>query len=274
MKARQKLIWLGLKRPAKNRSNVAGIIDLLKENVGDFGVFQTETGNQTSFSEFKTYLKNEGLTQDQVDRFVDKINNNFTDEDSSGTTWDEWEDFILNTADNYQDVKSRFGNSSYISTELESEDGSPAAGIRVFENKGVTSEGYSVPAGSVEIFGREIHYSKSGTTKSDAGSGSTGGEATFTVSNITTDDADNELNVYQTVTISADVTNNGSYEEFYTATLTEDDTSIDNEYLRIAGGATETVSFKVAKAEYACHDYRIGNSSSVYICWTPTGVTY
>lgn len=269
MKPRQKLIWLGLKRPSKNQSSISETVGELKKHVGDYDTFQDGVSNQSGYSGFKTYLKNQGFTQQQADDFVSKAQDTFSDTDGSGTTWDEFQDYVVNKTDSYQGLKSKFPNTSTLTSELETDEGVPAAGLRVFENSGVTKDGVSAPAGAVEVFGQEVHFSQTGTTKSKTGSGSTGSDPTFTVSNISTDDDDDIVLPGQSVTISADVTNNGDYQEFFVASLLEDDTAIDNKSFTISSGSTKSVSFTVSKDEYVCHDYKINSSSAVKVCWTP-----
>lgn len=284
VKEKEKLIWLGVKRPSQTQSSAEGEIEKLRDNVGDYSTFQNELdaydldGDGTdedisSFSDFKTYLKDYTFSQQGADDFVTKIQNNFEDTDADGSKYDDFESFVQNDSDSYSELKSAFDSQSSFGTELETEDGQQAAGVRTFENDGVTYDGISVPAGSVEMFGREVHFSQSGTTKSGDGSGSTGGDSVFTVDNFQTDDSDDVVDIYQTITFSADITNNGSYHEFFVASLTEDGDTLNNKNLKIAPGSTRTVEFDVTKDEYFCADYKINTAGPITACWAPSGIT-
>lgn len=269
VKQKEKLIWLGLKRASSTKSGADSAIERINQNVGDYSTFQSDLDNVTSESEFNTYLQNNGFDQSQADNFITKVNNNFTDEDSSGSSFDEFKSFVQNDSETYSELKSAFDSQTSFGSELETADGQQAAGVRTFENTGVTYDGISVPAGSVEVFGREVHFSQSESVKSGDGSGSTGGDSVFTVNNFQTDDSDDVVYIYESITLSADITNNGSYYEFFVASLTEDGNTIQSKNFKIAPGTTRTVEFTVTKEEYFCGDYKINTAGPITVCWIP-----
>lgn len=280
LKAKDKLLWLGLKRAAQSLSDIKAEIDRLRNTVGDFTTFQDALQNGydldgdgtkeaiDSYADFKTYLKDNGWTQSEVDKFVEKIKNNYTDDDNSGSTFDEFKDYVLNDADSYTDIKNTFNSSTTLGSDTQSQDGGKVAGISFYENPGVTKDGISVPAGATEVFGTEIHFSKSAPPASSV----EGDGSNFSVSNISTDDSDNVVNVYSSITISADVSNSSGQVQFFSANLKEDGETVQSNTIQIDPNSTKTVSFTVSKTEYVCHDYAINSSGTVTVCWAPSGL--
>lgn len=280
LKAKDKLLWLGMKRAAQSLSDVKEEMEKLRNTVGEYTTFQDALQNGydldgdgtkeaiDSFSDFKTYLKDNGWTQSEADSFVEKIKNSYTDEDSDGTVFDEFKDYVLNEAESYTEVKNSFNSNTTVSGDTETDDGTKVAGIKFYENGGVTRDGVQVPEGATEVFGTEIHFSKSNPpTQEDSDDSDL-----FNVSNIRTDDSDNVVTVYQDITISADIENTGSYVEFFAASLKEDGEGIKTKTFKIGPGSTKTVDFTLSKSEYVCHDYQINTSGTITVCWAPEGL--
>lgn len=283
VKEKEKLVWLGIKRASQQQSEVTKEIEKLKKNVGDYDTFQAHLdaydldGDSTdedisNFSQFKTYLQDHGFSADEADTFIEKIKNNFEDVGGDGSKYDDFEDFVQNDSDTYTELKSAFNSQPSYASELETPDGEPAAGVRTFDRDGVSYDGVTVPAGGIEMWGVEVHFSETEVVKSNTGSGSTGSGSTFSVSNFQTDDADDEVELNQSLTFSADITNNGDYTEFYVATLTEDGTAIRSENMQIGPGNTKTVEFTVTKDEYLCADYKIDTAGPITACWIPSNL--
>lgn len=281
LKSKEKLLWLGLSRAAQSLSEVKEEIEKTQNTVGDFSTFQDHLQNGydwdndstkesiDNFTDFRNYLEQGfGWTSTEVDRYIEKIRNNFTDDDSSGSVFDEFKSYVLNTATSYQDIVNEFGTQNVMGSEVENEDGGKAAGIKFYENAGVTQDGISVPQGSTEVFGKEIHFSQTGTVKQE----DSGSSSLFTVDNFQTDDSDDVVTVGQTVTFSADITSNSSYVEYFAASLTENGDSVDTKTFNIAPGNTRTVSFTVTKNEYVCNDYKINSAGPITVCWVPAGL--
>lgn len=260
----EKLIWMGIKRPSQTASEVQTEINLLESGVGDYDAFQTGVSNQSSYSEFKTYLTNNGFTSDQADDFISKVKNNFTDEDSSGTSWDEFQDFVVNQTDSYEEFMTGFGSLNTIGSEQTTQDGDKIAGIRFFESDGITKDGIAAPLGSVEVFGKEVHFSETGNVSSSVDP--------VTFSNIQSDATDDVGTIGDTITISADVSNPNSTSQDIIVTFSEDGSHLDDKVITIGGNSTVTVSFTVTKSEAQCHDYSIGSSSELTVCWAPSGI--
>jgi len=271
----KKLIWAGLKRAQSDQSAVVGELNRIKSNIEwstyvahhdayDLDGDGTDE-NISNFSQFKTYLENEhGFSTDEAQAYVDKIKNSFTDDNSSGSVYDEYEDYVENQANSYDELKNKFGTVTAMTTEQQTETGEPVAGIRVHDTAGVSYAGVSVEAGTTEIFGRRIEISQQDPPRAEDGS--------INYSNLTTSDSDNVVTVYETIKISADVQNTNSGDRRVTVTLTEDGSVHAEKTVDIDAGSTRTVSFNVSKREYVCHDYAIADLSAVTVCWVPSGL--
>lgn len=223
---REKEIWAGLRRPGSGvRSEVSDELERLRRNL-DWSVYQSDTtgATVTDYAGHSTYLQNNAsFTAQQADALNNKIQNNLTDTDSSGTTWDEYEDHVSSSA-SWEEWANLFGNHREFSGD--------SAGVRVFEQAGRTYNNIQAPAGSVELFGVEVFVSKHEAPS---------GQSQFAYANLAVSNTTPEPGV--TITITADVTNNGSETGFANPVLTEDGRVVDTDNVKVASGATETVSF-------------------------------
>lgn len=270
-------VWAGLKRAVSDFSTVKEEMDKLETTIGSFSTFQSDLDaydldgdgtdeDITSFSEFQTYLEDNGWTTDEAVAFIDKIKSNFTDDNNSGTVYDEFENYVENQAGSYEELKNAFSSETTLSSDTQTSGSGdvPAAGIRTFDQQGITKAGVTAPAGSTEVYGREIHFSQSDAVQADADD--------VSYSNLRTDDADNVVNIYQSITISADISNPNGFDVSVTASLTEDGSAINSKTLTIPASGSATVDFSVTKDEYVCADYSIGGLSPVTVCWVPQGL--
>lgn len=269
---RQKLIWLGFKRATSSSSVVAEEVRKLKTHVGKFSAYQSDIDGSSiaSYSDHKSYLTGLGdgtvFSSTEADTFNQKIKDAFTDEDSSGTTWDEYDNFVVNEATGWPEYKAAFPTSNEFSSSTQTEEGTSAAGIRFFEESGVTKDDVQVPKGATEIYGKEVHFSQTGTTQPDP--------EPLTFDNLQTDDDDNIVNHNETVDISIDGSNPNGFEVTATITLTEDGDAHKSQTITFDANSTKTITFTVKKDHSQCYDYSIGRySGEVTICWTPPGIT-
>lgn len=273
-----KLAWLGMSNPSSKKSVIAKELELLKENFNSYQDFADSLDaydldndgtdeDADSFDDFKVILADNGFSNDEPSVFVDKIKKNFDDQDSSGTVYDEFEDYVQNKSSSYEELSIRFDRNNTLSSDNLTEGGEEAAGIRAFSKPGVTFDGVEVPEGAVEIFGREIHFSQQ-----DAAQRKDESTDIFNVGNIRTDEADDSSTVSAPIEISADVTNNSSSSQFFQATLNEDGTAVQSQMLEIPANSVQTVNFSVNKDEITCHEYKINSSGTVEACWVPAGL--
>jgi len=251
------LVWLGVKEPQTNLSEVKADIDRLKDSVGAWTKFQNLVSNSADYSELEQNLLNEGFPSDKVDAFIDKIKDQYS-------SYSSFQDDVVNTLTSYTEFQAQFGNQQGLTGARLTEDGEPVAGIRVHDESGTSFAGVSVPAGTAEIFGRRVEFSQQDASVDPSG---------LTYSSQSTDDSDNVLNVGQNVTISADVSNPNGFGVDATVPLTADGTVIDQQNIRLGANATQTVSFTVSRSGYVCLDLAIGTLTPVTVCWTPTKLT-
>jgi hypothetical protein len=154
--SKERLRWLGLSEAAQSLSNVQTETNILEENLSDYATFKDHLNNGfdydndsnvevlDSFGDFNSYLQQQGFSSSEADNFITKIQQNFTDEDSSGSVFDEFKTFALDQS-SFEQLKSGFGSSSQLTSELETEGGEAVAGIKFHESGGVTRAGISVP---------------------------------------------------------------------------------------------------------------------------------
>jgi hypothetical protein len=275
LKAKQKLQWLGLSEAAQSLSEIQAELDLLKSNLPDYETFQDHLENGydidndgdkesiNDFASFNSYLQELGFSSEEANSFIEKIKQNFTDEDSSGSVFDEFKSYALDESQSFSALETGFGSSTQITGTSETEQGVAASGIKFHESGGVTRAGVSVPAGSTEIYGREIHFSQS-APPSDEDTGSGGG---ISYSNISSDPIAPLIG--EAVEISADVTNNYSTEASLAVDFKEDGVTINDKSVTIGAGSTNTISFVISKNEYVTRDYSIGGSDTVSVTWIP-----
>jgi len=274
----KKLVWAGLKRAQQDTSEVVGEFNKLRNEVGEYDVFKSDLdaydldGDGTdedisSYTNFKTYLTDNGFSSSEADAFIDKIRANFEDEDSSGTSWDEFEDFA-ESQESYTELKNGFGTQVSLTTGEETPDGEPTGGIRVLEGGGITYGGVSTSVTTTEIFGRRIELSQASAGRDESGS--------INYSNIRVTDGDdkasNVATVNTTMTIAADIENTNADTRNITATLTFDGSVRASKTLLVNGGSTRTVSFEVRDGDYTCYEAKIGDAGPLSVCWAPAAL--
>lgn len=278
LSSKKKLQWLALSNAVKSLSSVQDEIELLKEIFPVFSIFQNhlEKGfdynndgnkeNLDSYEDFDNYLaegsNSIGFSESEADAFIEKIKQNFTDEDESGSSFDEFKDFIINDIDSFEEIKSAFDTNTSFEGNRTISNGKSAAGVRFHETKGATRNGVPVPAGTTEIYGNEIHFSQSNEPSDEEDTG------TISFDNISA--TDNLPIMSQVVTISADIINTKDEDETVAATFIEDGTKIDTKTVRVRANSSQSVSFDVVYNNIESHEYRIKNTESVNIRWQTT----
>lgn len=265
----KKQVWAGLRRAQQDESVVVGEFNRLANNVGDYSTFKSDLdsydGGIDDFTDLKAYLTDGSkgdFSSDEADAFIDKIQNSFTDEDSSGSVYDEFED-AAESASSYDELKNEFGTA--VSLEYgETADGESVAGIRVLEGGGVTHAGVSTNVTTTEVFGRRIEFSQSNAARAEDGQ--------INFSNLRTDDADNVVPVGATITISVDVQNTNSGGRSVSVALTLDGSVEKEKTVNVPGGTTVTVDFDVREDEYVCYDVAVADLSPITVCWAPSEI--
>lgn len=232
---KEKEVWAGVRRPATASTNEAEAdADKIGSSV-DWSTYQSDvtTSTITSYSEHETYLvNNAGYTADNATRLTSKIKSALTDDDSSGTTWDEYEDYVASVT-SWEEWPNLFStNVSFTSEETDTDTGEAVAGIRVFSSPGVTFDGVSVPEGTTEIWGTQVHFSQSGSVDTSSTS--------FLYSNLSVSPTD--PNKGDPVDITCDITNGGA-QGSETVYLKENGSVVASKEVTIGSGSTKTVTF-------------------------------
>jgi len=248
----QKKVWAGLKRPSTDVSEVKEDIDSLKANDITWSDFVDGANNSADYTEFKTFLTNNGLTSIEADNLISKIQGQYADYSS----------FVgdLSNYSSYQEWKSAFNSQTVIGGSGGQES---TAGVKVYKEAGVGANGQSIPKDGIEVKGVEVHFSEAAPSS---------GEPIFNVTNFRTDDPDNVVTVYADITISVDVENTSSIPGEKTLTLTEDGNAIRSTTEYLFANSSTTVSFTLSKNEYVCHDYAINGIGNETVCWAPAGL--
>ncbi len=264
LKPKQKLKALGLKLPESQENPLKTEFDKLESAVEDlsngFPEFQNDVGNQTSFSEFETYLTDTlGLSADVSASLRSKFEAKYGDfstfqtELDSFITFDEW----LNSF--------KWGDT--IGGETTSDGVESNQGIRFHSEEGVTKEDVQVPAGTVEIFGPEIHFSQTGATADEEEDKS----SLFSYSNETL--SDSSIFLDESATFSVDLTNNGSYQERFLPVLVVDgEKEKEGDLIKIGPGNTRTIAFEFFPPDTGDFDLRINKSATRTITVNNSGL--
>lgn len=251
-------VWLGFEQPSTGASDASGLISKLESNIGEFGTYQSGIADLTSHADHESYLQNNGFSAEDATATTDRIKQAFSDDDSSGSVWDEYNDYVQNDAESYLDLENRFGKTQVWGSNVEAGDGTAAAGIKVYENAGVSKAGIQVPQGAVEIFGREVHFSQSDAAKGDPGD--------INWSNLRTVES-TPVDVGESVTIQADGSNSTGQDLSVTVQLVQQGSVIDSQDVTIDDGETKTVEFVVVKDRQVCYNYTIGGLPEITVCW-------
>jgi len=206
----KKLVWLGFKNPQQDVNQAGTDLQKLKDNVGDFGTFQDQLDaydldgdgsdeDISDFTQFKTYLEDNGFTSLEADSFIQKIKNSFEDADEDGSKYGDFETYVQDTATSYEELQSQFGSTSGMTGETETADGEKVTGIIFHEEVGVSKDGVNVPPGTTEIIGNRIEFSQTDQIET--------GEPLMSYSNLQV--SETTPYTYETITISADLENIG-----------------------------------------------------------------
>lgn len=251
----QKLVMLGLRSPNNQDTAQSTTINEFQTNIAsEWATFQEnfEDANLTSWSEFETWLTNNGVD-------ADTAANIRTDLESKYPTFGDYKDVVLNGT-SWEDYQTNFKAGSGLRSTLTTEDGQSAAGIQVYEEGGVGRAGQSIPAGGVEVYGTEVHFSQSAATGGTQTPPEDESDTPITYSNLTISET---LPVAgETITISADVTNNTNFPGIgVVAELIVDDSVVDTKTVEVPANSTTSVSFQRSFDIYTSNEVQIGDTT-------------
>jgi hypothetical protein len=239
---------LGLKLPNTQANPLRDLWNTL-EDVEDFSDFESKINNISSFAEFEDYLINDlGYTAEDAEDFRLQVEQKYS-------SFSDFQTFIVDEADSYEDWENSLSWGETVGGNTTDEDGRLVAGFRFHDSAGVTKDGVSVPAGSTEVFGNEVHFSQSGASRSsDDSTSDTGDGDLFSFSNLTGDEVGVRA---QTLTYTVDLTSNSDYQENFLPVL-----KVDGEVVRegdlISIGANSTRSISLSTAFSTEGTYEVG----------------
>lgn len=270
----KKLVWLGFKNPQQDVNQAGTDIQKLKDNVGDWSTFQGHLdaydldGDGTDedisdYTQFQTYLEDNGFTSLEAQAFIDKIKNAWSDEDSSGSSYDEFEAWVENTGTSYEQFQSQFGTTAGLTGEEETSEGEKVTGVIFHDEQGVSKAGVNLPPGTVEIFGNRVEFSQTEDIET--------GEPLMSYSNL---NIDNQTpSKYETITITADLKNIGDVSgDAYPQLKIDGSVEKAQGPIFLLNGESTTVSFTYFFTELVSVDVSIADLDPLTVSVIPEGL--
>mgnify|MGYP006285738001 CR=1 FL=1 len=278
----QKLIWLGLNNIAGQEQAWKQALDSLK-SLYDFDEIKDKFQNDwDSFSDYASDVNADNRTGDGgIDEYqtwenklvsvyteVDNVKNPTTEEKEEA--WSEHEAKFLSEYEDYSDFENEFSTSMAITGTRRTSDGDTAAGVRIHDSPGRTKDGFTVPEGTVEVFGGEIHFSQTGKQRSGAGEGGTTSPTivyrNLSVSNLTPD-------IGESITVTAEVKNEGESHTSVVVAYKEDDEVVQEKSRFLRAKQVQEVEFTASKDEQQSVEVSVGDTESKTVVWIPPGIT-
>jgi len=249
----EKLRALGLKSPDSSNNPYESLFDQI-EAAKDYSTFSSDVNSQSSFSEFETYLTDTiGMSADDASRFRARIEQkyaSFSDLQSA-----------FSSSSSYEEWRGTFSWGTTIAGDTTDGDG-PTSGIRVHGEDGLSYNNEQVGKGTVEIFGPRVEFSET-SAPIDA-------STDFTVANLTV--SNTTPTRYETIQISADITNNSGYGTTFTAKLLEDSSVVQSQTVELDPSETQEVTFDRTYTELVSVEVQINNSATETVVVIPSGL--
>jgi len=251
---KEKLKALGVSAPAVQNNPFLTEFGAI-EDYG-FSQFVTDVQGQASFAEFETYLQNTvGLSASDAEQFRKRMEQKYA-------SFSDFQNALSGFSNEDEWINSFSWGTTIAGDTTEADGQTLGGGIRVHAEAGVSYDGVSVPAGSVEIFGSEIHTSQSGASSTK--------QSAFTTTNLTISDTTPDL--FEEITIGADVTNNNGYNDRATAKLIEDGEVVDSKSFLVGANSTRSISFTRQYTELVSVEVRINDTPTQDVIVVPTGL--
>ena len=233
----QKLVKLGLRSPNQTQSAGGEVLEKFKNKISElFDKFQEkfEDANLGSFGEFETWLVDNGFDSTTAKNIRNKFEEKYS-------TFSDFKTKVIDDFESWGDFENAFASNTGLRSDRSNEDGLAAAGVKVYEESGVGRSGQSIPAGGVEIYGKEIHFSQTESVKKTKEE-SSGGKDPIVWDNLRVEP--NGLQTGDTIKVEADVTNNTGFVGNIVAELIVDGVVQMKKTRELRGNTTITVSFK------------------------------
>lgn len=220
---KSKLVWLGLARSEKDLSSINEEIKRLRETFDSVEDFKDQV-DVDSYPDFEDELQNNGWTEEQTQRFSQKLRLEFP-------SWDDMSD-VFQDLNEFEELKQFFDTRLSLESESKTEEGQPIAGIRFHDTGGVSHNGVSLSPGTVEIYGGRIEFSRTGRPSGDS--------IDVSVSNL---DVPSEANINEEIDIVAEVENTGDTKGSAYVVLQEEAQVVDRKRITLAPGDSQMVVF-------------------------------
>lgn len=231
---------------ASFQSNIAESWATFQENFEDAGL--------GSWADFETWLTDNGISSTTASNIRTQL-------EAKYASWSDFEDHILNQYTSWEDFRNDFQAGTFFRSEGVDTDGRAMAGVRIFEEPGVTREGINAPRGAIEIIGKEVHFSQSGTLR-DSTPDDPINYSNLSISNTTP--VPNE-----SFDVSADVENTTSFTLPVPVSVLVDDGIEKTKTVDINGGTTRSVTFTISLEDLGNYEVTIGDLASQTVTVIP-----
>jgi len=251
--AKEKLRALGVKSPSVQNNPYLSTFEAIREEK-DYSTFTSDVNGQADFAAFETYLTDTiGIAAESASRFRSRMEQKYSSFGDFGTA--------LSGFSGYDEWINSFSWGTTIAGD-ETDGTQISAGIRIHGEDGVSYDGVSVPKGTLEVFGPRIELSSAPVPIDTSTS--------FSTSNLSVDDTLPQPN--QTVTITAEVTNNSGYGLNHTSKLTFDGQVVESKTFSYASGESKTVKFTYSFSTYTSVDVKINDAGPTTVTVIPAGL--
>lgn len=252
--SKEKLRALGLKAASVQNNPYQDVFEQI-EAAKDYSTFSSDVNNQSSFSEFETYLTDTiGVGGSQAADFRRRMEQKYS-------TFSDFQN-ALSGFSSYDEWINSFSWGTTIAGDTTDGDGA-TSGIRIHGEDGLSYDGIKVPKGTLEAFGPRLEFSQT-AAPIDA-------TASFSAANLTVSNTTPSPN--ETIQISADITNNSGYGLSHTVKYTEDGNVVKTRTLDFAANETRTVSFERTYDDYVSYDVSIDGTGPTTVTVVPDELT-
>lgn len=250
----EKLRALGLKSPDASNNPYEGLFNEI-ESQKDYSTFSSDVQNQSSFSEFETYLTDTiGMSASDASRFRSRMEQKYA-------TFGDFQNELSNSSSNEEEWRGSFSWGTTLAGDTT--DGSdPTSGVRVHGEDGLSYNNEPVGKGTVEIFGPRVEFSET-NAPIDA-------STDFSVANLTVSNTTPAR--YETIQISADITNNSGYGTTFTAKLLEDSSVVKSQTVELDPSETQEVTFDRRYTDLVSVEVQINTSATETVTVIPSGL--
>lgn len=220
---KSKLVWLGLARSEKDLSSINEEIERLRETFDGIEDFKQQA-DVDDYNQFDGILTTNGWTQEQADRFLQKLQLEFPN-------WSDMSD-VFQDLNGFEELKQFFDTRLSLESDTKTEEGQPIAGIRFHDSGGISHDGISLPPGTVEIYGGRVQFSETGEPSGDT--------IDVSVSNL---DVPSQATVNEDVEVTAEVENTGNTKGSAYVVLQEESQVVDRKRVTLSPGSSQTIEF-------------------------------